>query len=277
MIVWLSILAALIGAISSGIATVLQKISADKAARATTMDAGLLFRLIKDWPYFIGIVLDLVCWVLSLVAVHNLALFVVQPILAFAVVATVLVERLVFHHKLSRQTIIALTFLILGLVLLGITAAPEVTIAYSSTLKMAVVLSPLLLIGLGSIFAKISNRTSTILLALFSGVAFGFDSVAGRMIIFNGSYLHLLVDPLFWSVIAYGIIAILLLTIALQRQLASIVMAVVLTSETIASVIIGLLYLGDHPRHGLWLAMIVGGLVATIGTVVVAVSKPIKK
>ena len=276
MIVWLSILAALIGAISSGVATVLQKISADRATKATTMDAGLLFRLLKDWPYLIGIILDLVCWVLTLVAVHNLALFIVQPILAFTVVATVLVESLVFHKRLSKRTIMALASIILGLVLLGITAVPETADIYNSTLKLAVILSPLLMIILGSIFARIANRASTIVLAGISGLAFGGASVAGRMIILTGSYWHMIIDPLFWAMIAYGIIAILMLTIALQRQLASVVVAVVITSETIASIVVGLLYLGDSPRHGLWLLMIVGAVVATTGSLIVALSKPSK-
>ena len=270
MIVWLSILAALIGAISSGVATVLQKISADRIDRTKSMSPALLLKLLRDWPYLTGIILDLLSWGLTLVAVHNLALFVVQPILAFTIVATVLVESLVFHNNLSKRTLLALAAIVIGLGLLGLTATSETASSYDVILKYVVALSPLGLLGLASLFVRSKNRTSSFVLAAISGLSFGGASIAGRMIVMTGSYIHLIYEPLIWAMIAYGIIAILLLTIALQRLFASMVIAVVITTETISAILVGLIYLGDSPRQGLWIVMITGALIATCGSLSVA-------
>ena len=277
MIVWLSILAAFLAAVSSGVATVLQKISADKAAQAHSLSTSLFFKLLRDWPYLVGIILDLSSWILTLVAVHNLALFIVQPILAFTVVATVLTESLIFHRKPNRQTVIAIVLIIFGLLLLGITAAQETVSSYSNVLKLIVVISPLFMAILGSIFAKTTSRVSTIKLSTKSGLAFGGATVAGRMMIIKTPYWHSLFDPLFLAMAAYGVLAILLLTMAIQRQFASVVMAIIISSETIVSVIIGLLFLGDSPRHGLWAVMAIGGAIAVIGCLIISVKKSSEK
>ena len=188
MLVWLSILAALIGAISSGVATVLQKISADRIAKADSLAPLILLRLLRDWPYFTGIVLDLVSWGLTLFAVHNLALFVVQPILAFTVVATILFESVIFHNRLSKRTVMSLAAIVSGLALLGLSATSETVSSYSNSLKFIVVLAPIAMVGLGMIIAKQKTRLAAILLATISGLAFGGVSIAGRMIILHDGY-----------------------------------------------------------------------------------------
>lgn len=276
MLVWLSILAALIGAISSGVATVLQKISADRATKVSSMSPSLIIRLLKDWPYLSGIILDIVSAGLTLFAVHNLALFVVQPILAFTIVATVLVESLVFHTGLSRRSMVSLVAIVAGLAILGLSASSETVSSYSNSLKITVILAPLVMIGLGMFFSKQKSRASTLILAAISGLAFGGVSVAGRMILIHDNYWQQLYNPLVWAMIAYGIIAILLLTISLQRQLASIVIAVLITSETISAIVVGLIYLGDSPRQGLWAFMIAGALIATGGSLAVALDTKAK-
>ena len=270
MLVWLSILAALIGAIASGIATVLQKISADRIDKANSLAPLVFLKLLRDWPYLTGILLDLVSWALTLFAVHNLALFVVQPILALTVVATILVESFVFHNRLSKRTITSLAAIVAGLALLGLSASSETVSSYSNTLRLIVILSPLILIGLGMILVKHKSRVTTLLLATVSGLAFGGASVAGRMVLVHDNYWQQLYNPLVWAIVAYGIIAILLLTISLQRQLASIVISVMITSEIIAAIIVGLVYLGDSPRQGLWIVMVLGALIATGGSLSVA-------
>ena len=125
MLFWIAITAAIGCAFCNGIAAVLQKISADKEAQATTLQASLFFKLLQDWPYLIGIALDGMAWVLTLIAVHSLPLFVVQPIVAFGVVVTALVERFAFKRKLSVQSIAAIGVTVLGLLLLATAAAPE--------------------------------------------------------------------------------------------------------------------------------------------------------
>lgn len=270
MILWLALLAAFGCALSSGIATVLQKMSADKQASVIPINVGVLIRIMRDLPYLVGILLDLLAWILTLFAVHSLPLFIVQPIIAFSVVVTALVESFVFHRKLGRLTVMSIGFIVFGLLILGVTAAPETVGNINNTVRLTIITAPLLLAAIGAIFVKKTSRSSAIVLAVISGLAFGADSIAGRMLVYSPPYWKVLIDPLPVAMLAYGIIGIFMLTISLQRQLASVVMAIVLTSETIAAIVIGLLFLGDSPRHGLWLLMILGASIALVGSVIVA-------
>ena len=65
----LAVLAAAGVALANGIAAVLEKIGADKTAEAQSLKVGLLLKLLSDWPYLLGLALDGVAWILTLVAV----------------------------------------------------------------------------------------------------------------------------------------------------------------------------------------------------------------
>ena len=66
----------------------------------------------------VGTVLDFLAWVLTLVAVHSLPLFVVQPIIALSVVITLLIEIFIFHRKPRRLCLMAICLIAVGLFLL---------------------------------------------------------------------------------------------------------------------------------------------------------------
>src|SRR5487761_1207014 len=114
MTLWLALLSAFGCALCNGIAAVLQKISADKETKIMSLHAGSLLRLLQDRPYVVGIILDIVAWILTLVAAHSLPLFIVQPIIAFSVVVTVSIESLFFHRKLTRETNFAIGIIVVG-------------------------------------------------------------------------------------------------------------------------------------------------------------------
>jgi drug/metabolite transporter (DMT)-like permease len=265
-----ALLAAFGCALCNGLAAVLQKIGVDKTAAASSLRVGLFFWLLRSWPYLAGTVLDGVAWILTLIAVHSLPLFVVQPIIACSVVITVLVESLVLHKRLRLQTIIAISCIVVGLLVLATTAAPEGSASVSGLVRPVIILMPLPIGVAGAIFAKLETHLATITLAALSGLAFGGTAIVGRMLRFSTPYWHVFLSPLFVALLAYGLSGILLFTIALQRHHASVVNALMITFETIAPIAVGLLFLGDSPRHGLWLVMIVGAGVALTGTVLVA-------
>src|SRR6266571_1594145 len=106
MTLWIPLSAAVGCAVCNGVAAVLQKQGADKETRAVSLHVGLLFRLLKKWPYVFGVILDGLAWALTLVAVHSLPLFVVQPVIALSVVVTAIVERTVFGRRLGWKHIV---------------------------------------------------------------------------------------------------------------------------------------------------------------------------
>lgn len=272
MLLFLALLAAIGCAVFNGIAAILEKTGASKHETSVSIHPGLLWKLRKNLPYVIGIILDLCAWVLTLVAVHNLPLFLVQPIIACSVIVTLLIEHFVFKHKLSSRFIGSVAVILLGLVLLAISATPEKSQPISQTLKWLIVLGPILLLILGSIFSKTKRHYSTFILAALSGIAFGGVSIAGRVLAIKSPYLHVIYSSLMLSIIAYGLLGILFFTMALQRHLASVVSSVMIACETIVPIIIGIAFLGDHPKHDLWVLVYTGIALTLAGTFLISLS-----
>lgn len=266
MILWVALLAALGCAVCNGVAAILEKLSADKKSRETTIRVGFIVQLLRDWPYVVGLALDGLAWILTLVAVHTLPLFVVQPIIALSVAVTALIDRFVLKHRLGVRIRSALFVIFSGLALLAITATPEKAASVSTVTQWVITIAPLVLAICASPFVKIQQHYATIIIAAFSGIAFGGTAVVGRILSLPQPYWHIFTDPLFWALLGYGLVGILLFTIALQRQKASIVNAAMIAFETLAPVIVGILILGDRPRQGLWWAVCVGVLLTFIGT-----------
>lgn len=273
MIFWLALAAAFGCAVCNGIAAVLQKTSADKETRATSINVGLLWRLIQDWPYVVGLMLDGLAWILTLVAVHTLPLFVVQPIIAFSVVITALIDRFVLGRRLGGGANVAMLCIFAGLALLALTAAPERARAVNEITRWAIISAPLLLGLAGSVFAKVQKPYATIVLGAISGVAFGGTAVVGRILNFSQPYWHLLFNPLVWALLAYGLVGILLFTIALQRHHASVVNAAMIAFETLAPITIGIFLLGDTPKNGSWGYVIAGASLAFVGTTLITTAR----
>ncbi|HUC90124.1 MAG TPA: hypothetical protein VMR45_04955 [Patescibacteria group bacterium] len=270
MIFWIALAAAFGCAICNGVAAVLQKTSADKEARATSLQISFLWQLAHDRPYIIGILLDGLAWALTMVAVHTLPLFTVQPIIACSVAVTALVDRFILHHKLGNRVSLAIFCILAGLVLLTLTAAPEKAASVHVAVRWLIILAPLALAFVGSIFAKIQKRYATVVLGAIAGAAFGGTSVVGRAISTPHPYWQIIFDPLLWALLGYGLVGILLFSIALQRRSASVVNAVMITFETLVPVTIGLLFLGDTPKHGSWCFAITGMVLAFVGTMVIS-------
>jgi drug/metabolite transporter (DMT)-like permease len=273
MLLFLALLAAIGCAVFNGVAAILEKIGASKHEISKSVHPNLLWKLRKNLAYVIGIILDLCAWVLTLIAVHNLPLFIVQPIIACSVIITLVIEHYVFKHKLSPRFIGSVGVILLGLILLAIVSTPEKSQAISSSLKLIIILSPVLLVILGSIFSKIQKHYSTFALAALSGIAFGGVSIAGRVLVVKSPYLHIICSYLMLSIIAYGLIGIMYFTMALQRAQASVISATMIACETIVPIVIGIAYLGDHPKHNLWALVYIGIVLTLIGTILISLAQ----
>lgn len=270
MILFLAILSAIGCAIFNGTAAILEKIGANQHNISKSIHPGILWRLRKNVPYIIGIILDLLAWILTLIAVHNLPLFLAQPIIGCSVIITVLIEHFAFMRKISKQAIISILIILAGLFLLAIISTPEKSLAISHNLKLSIIIGPILLLLLGSIFSKKQTRYAYFSLAALSGLAFGGVSIAGRALIIKQPYTHLIYTPLMLAIIGYGLVGILFFTLALQRTHASAVSAIMIACETILPITIGILLLGDHPRLNLWLGVYIGITLALAGTILIA-------
>ena len=274
--VLLPVLAAVGCAICNGSAAVLQKIGADKVQNVKSLDARLLWRLFQNKAYAAGIILDLVGWLLTLFAVQYLPLFFVEAVIAASIVVTALLERITRHKLLSRRAYSAVAIIMSGLVMLALAASPERAEPVSDVLKLIIVLSalPLGLIG-WSVAARRSNR-SALALAAIGGFSYGITSVIGRIFSFSKPWWHTIYSPLVFGLVASGALGILLFSTALQRAQATTVNAVMTASQTVFPAIIGVVFLGDSARNGLWSLVAIGGLLALSGVVLLAYSSSAK-
>ena len=121
----LALIAAFGCSLCIGVAAVLEKVSADREARVSSLQIGLLLRLLDDWPYVLGLALDGASFLLTIVAVQNLPLFVAEPVIALNVMITALIERLLFERRLRGVAWVAIVGILAGLSLLALSGGPN--------------------------------------------------------------------------------------------------------------------------------------------------------
>jgi len=170
MLIFLAFMAAIGCAVFNGVAVIFEKIGASKEPLATSPHPSLLWRLRGNTSYLAGIVLDLLAWLLTLYAVHSLPLFIVQPIIACSVIVTILAEHFLFRRKLTLKFTLSLMAVVIGLILLASVATPDRAITISNSVKLMIILTPIILLILGFAFTKLKNNHATFILAAISGI-----------------------------------------------------------------------------------------------------------
>jgi drug/metabolite transporter (DMT)-like permease len=256
-----------------GVAAVLEKVSADREARVSSLQIGLLLRLLDDWPYVLGLALDGASFLFTVVAVQNLPLFVAEPVIALNVMITALIERLLFERRLRGVAWVAIVGILAGLSLLALSGGPERARTAAAAVRWTVILLPLGVAGIGAVVATRKGHSATIGLGVLDGVAFGGTAVAGRMLVVPHQFWQILLSPLLWAMLAYGLVGLLLFTIALQRSHASIVGASTTAAQSIVPIVAGIAFLGDSPRDGAWGVAVAGMVLTLAGTLAIALTK----
>ncbi len=246
-------------AVCYGVGSILQSVGARRTATtADVLDPRLLVRLATQAPYLVGMGLDLVGWLLSLVAVRSLPLFAVQAILVASVGVTAVLARIFLRVRVDRAQAVALVVLGLGVVLLAATAAPGKPRPVGSTAAVLIALG-ILPTALGCFWAgrALSEGRAVLALGGLSGLAFGGTALCARALEADHTLVDVVADPLSWALLVYGVVGMVAFAAALQRGSVTLAMAGQATAETVAPAIIGLTLLGDHARSGS------GGIAAT--------------
>ena len=269
----LALIAAFGCSLCIGVAAVLEKVSADREARVSSLQIGLLLRLLDDWPYVLGLALDGASFLLTIVAVQNLPLFVAEPVIALNVMITALIERLLFERRLRGVAWVAIVGILAGLSLLALSGGPERARTAAAAVRWTVILLPLGVAGIGAVVATRKGHSATIGLGVLDGVAFGGTAVAGRMLVVPHQFWQILLSPLLWAMLAYGLVGLLLFTIALQRSHASVIGASTTAAQSIVPIVVGIAFLGDTPRNGAWAVAVAGMVLTLAGTLAVAGTK----
>jgi len=270
---WISLFAAIGVAIANGAAAILQKEGADTQKAAASLNPGLVLRLLRDWRYVLGISLDVTAGGLILVAVHSLPLFLVQAIVACAVVITFVIECYLLKRYRIRHAYRALGMVIVGLILLGFSALPEDARHVSLRIEWVILLAGIPVALLGIVCSRLKGPLSAACLAVLSGIAFGGMSVAGRVLSLPDPLWQLFDNPAVYAYFLYGGLGVMLFTVGLQRSSATVFTTIMVTAETLVPSAVGVVFLGDTIRPAFWPVAVIGLAITLVGALLVATAK----
>ena len=265
--------AAFLSSVCFGLASVLEQIGTKRVKTLDSINPADFLPLLKQTPYTAGLALDGIGFITFLVAVHALPLFFVQAVGTASIAVTALASRYTMKVRLTFKEYRLMAILLGGLVLLSYVAAPETAAPVSIGFRYG-------LIGAAAIMIMVSLAVSRRakqrphFIAMLSGLSFSGVAVASRILPAN---LHLLTqsaNPLvIAALVIYGGLGLLLFSMAIQNGEVTHVYAITFVTETVIPATIGIWFLGDSPRDGLWLVMLVGLIVTVASTSALALSK----
>ena len=267
-----SLTAALAASLVFGVAAVLQGVAVARVApTGRGVDPRLLLRLLREAPFIATVALNLLGFVLHVLALQELPLFLVQVALASAVAVTAVLSVLVLKAALSGRQWGAVGAVCAGLALLATSAesgeaAPEVGGGLRMTLLGAVVL-----VGVaGAAAGRVHGAPGAALLGLVAGTGFGVVAVAARLLPTGLAAADVLRDPALLILVLAGATAFLLYATAMQRGSVTLATATLVVTQTSVPAVLGLVLLGDAVRPGSAPLAVAGFLLAMGGAMALA-------
>jgi drug/metabolite transporter (DMT)-like permease len=257
-----------------GIGSVLQSVAAVEAPSSERLDPGLLLVLLRSWRYLLGLALDGIGFVLSLVALRSLPLYVVQSVVASFLAVTAVAGALLVGARVRREERAAVAAVVLGLALVCLSAAPEQARAVGSSTEWLVLVAALTLAVVSLPLSRLTGGRGAWGLGGIAGVAFGVVAVGARALSpswtpgdLTASLHGLLVSPASYGLLVAAPLALVSYATALQRGSVVQATAPLVVGETALPALVGLTLLGDHPRPG-WSAAATAGFLLSVGAAV---------
>ncbi|AWB92425.1 hypothetical protein [Aeromicrobium chenweiae] len=264
-------------ALCYGVASVLEAVATRRTETVQGLDPRLMMRLLRSWQYVLGVGLDGLGFLLSLLAVRTLPLFVVQSVVASFLAVTAVLGAVFLKMRLSRADRIGLAVVVLGLVLVGASATTDSSVDVGRAEEWGVLVAAVLLTVASVPLARLPGAAGATALGAVAGLAYGVTAVASRMLPGDlapdklGADLGpLLESPATYGLVVGGAVAMLTYSIALQRGSVTRATAPLVVGETVVPAVVGLLLLGDHPRHGWGPVALAGFVLAVAGAVSLA-------
>lgn len=223
------------------------------------------------WPrvwagrlYVVGLLLDAAGFAASVGALRTVPLFVVESAIASSVAVTALLAVTFLGARLRSAEVVALAAVCLGLAGLATSAtagaADPLPPAGAALLLAAVgpVVLPVLLVR------RLPPRRAAALLSVTAGLGFAGTGIAARVLVTPTRWSQAALDPVLWSLLAYGLVGLVAFGMALQRGSVTSTAAVTFTVETVVPSVAGLAWLGDRVRPG-WEAAAALAFALTLG------------
>jgi hypothetical protein len=260
---WLC-LAAMIAAY--GVANLLQSVAAARTTVHHTFDPGLLVRLAGQRTYVLGLICQVLGFVLAFLARRDLPLFLVQASVAAGLGVTAVLGVVLLKWCLPAAEVALLALLLVGITALVLSAQP----AHSRKLGMAGVIvlavAVVAIAVLGFFAVRLHGALGSVVLGSLAGIGFSAAAIAARPLANEHTVGSFLGNPLLYLLILHSIVGQLLLGLAMQRGSTTAAVAAMDAAGAVPAAIVGLLLLGDriHPGRE-WLAGV--GFLVTLAAV----------
>ncbi|MCW2718236.1 MAG: hypothetical protein QOG20_4248 [Pseudonocardiales bacterium] len=226
--------------------------------------------LITQPTYLAGLVIDLLGWVCTVVALRHLPVFAVQAILGGTIAVTALASRVLYGSRLRHLDRIAIGACVVGLVLVAAgagTSTPEP----ASVTAYAWLVAAMAVLGVAAVALWRTGWAWA--LAVVAGLGFGGTSLAIRAVQVprtGSGVVALLSQPAPYLIVGFCAIGLACYSRALALGSLSQVTALFLVTEVVVPGVIGVVLLGDTVRDGWYVPTAVGLLLAVSGVIVLA-------
>ncbi|MFI8082182.1 hypothetical protein ACIF6L_15505 [Kitasatospora sp. NPDC086009] len=266
----LGLLAALLAALLTGSATVLQAVGARRAAVGHHAgEAAALAGAFRQWPFLVGVGMDMLGFAAELVALERLPLYEVEAALASALAVTAVGASRVLRIRLRRSEWIGVASVCAGLCVLALTAGHDGRGSGDQPLRLGVLLVSVALTAVGWAVVHLAGARRAPLLGLVAGLQFGVVGVAVRVL--PGARLpELFGEPSAYAIAVAGLGGFTALTWAMQSGSVTAATAAMVLGETLGPAIVGVLLLGDHTRHDATPLAVAGFAAAVLGALTLA-------
>lgn len=268
----LSLSAALLAAVAYGVAAVLQGVAVARVApTGSGVDPKLLLHLLREAPFVISVLLNLIGFCLHVVALQSLPLFLVQVALAASVAVTAVLSVLLLHHPLNGRQWAAVLSVCAGLGLLSTSArSGEATDPTGYGLRAALLLAILAVAALGWAAGRLTGAVGASVLGLVAGSGFGILAVSARLLPAGLAPAEVLRDPVLVVLVIAGAVSFLLYATAMQQGSVTLATATLVVTQTSVPALLGILLLGDGVRPGTAPLAVLGFLLAMVGVTLLA-------
>ncbi|XVU26689.1 hypothetical protein ACQPZJ_06450 [Actinoplanes sp. CA-054009] len=266
---WFALGITVFGSLCYATASILQAVGARRSVGTVRTMAHPL--------YMLGLLFDIFAWIGAMIALRELAVYVVESILAGSLAITVLVARFALGCRLRKRDSVAVVVTIASLSFLALSAGPQDDVHTSDELRFALCAAAMVMVLVGWGAAKVQAPGG--LIAAFAGLSLGGAALIGRSLpvpegLSGGqTALAIVTEPLTLALLTFAATGMMLYAHALQHGDVGPVTAIHWTAEVCAPSVVAMAFLGDTVRDGWLLPAIIAG-VATVGAAVVLATAP---
>lgn len=263
-------LLALLAAVCSGTAAVLQALAARRAPVVSALTLTWWGRLLRDWRYLLALALIGSGFVLAAAALRQAPLFLVQSVRSASLMVTAVLAVVLMSVKLRLADVIAVAVAAAGIVLLAFSVQPGPAVTTTAGQRAWLILGFAVLALLAVLASRLPVTEPTgVLLGVVAGCLFALVALASRLLVSFAPH-RMVTDPAAWALGLSALLGLLLVPMAMQRASVVAVTTAAVATETVCGAGLGLLIAGDQAMAGRgWLAAAGVGL-TLIASVVLA-------